>query len=582
MTVFDVLTMIGGLAMFLFGMHTMSAALEKRAGGRLKSILASMTSSTVKGVLLGTAVTIVVQSSSATTVMLVGLVNSGIISLTQSVGVIMGANLGAAGMTWLLSLTGIQGDALWIQLLKPSTFTPVLAGIGAFFYLFQKNTKRKDTGLILLGFSFLMFGMETMSGAVSGLRDNEGFTQMLTLFSQPLLGLLVGIVFTAIIQSSGASIGILQALSLTGSVTYATAIPIIMGQNIGTCISALLACVGTSRDARRTAIIHLSFNVLAAAVLLPLYCLAKAIFPIPLLADAANPLGIAIVTMAFKLLALALLMPCSNLLVRLAKLAVPDGKSDSAVELLDERLLATPSVAVTRSREVTERMAGDAAEAIRLSFDQLTAFDEATAERIRALEDLGDEYEDHLGTYLVRLSGRDMSESDSLEVNLLLHMIGDFERISDHAVNLLESAEEIRDKKIVFSEDAQAELDTMIQAVAECLQLAVDAFQQNDLHKAVMVDPLEQVVDDLCDALKSRHIERLQRGECTIELGFVLSDLLTNLERISDHCSNIAECLLEISRHDLDLHAYLRQLRGSSGEEYTSFYDYYRTKFALR
>jgi len=581
MTIFDVLTMIGGLAMFLFGMHTMSAALEKRAGGRLKSILGSMTSSTVKGVLLGTAVTIVVQSSSATTVMLVGLVNSGIITLAQSVGVIMGANLGAAGMTWLLSLTGIQGDALWIQLLKPSTFTPILAGIGAFFYLFQKNTKRKDTGLILLSFSFLMFGMETMSGAVTGLRDSESFTQILTLFTQPLLGLLVGIVFTAIIQSSGASIGILQALSLTGSVTYAAAIPIIMGRNIGTCISALLACVGTSKDARRTAIIHLSFNVIAAAVLLPLYGIVRAVFSIPLLTEAANPVGIAIVTMAFKLLALALLMPCSNLLLRLAKRIVPDGKSDSAVALLDERLLATPSVAVSRSRAVTERMANDAVEGIRLAFDQLVAFDEAQAERIRALEDLCDEYEDHLGTYLVRLSGHDMSERDSLEVNMLLHMIGDFERISDHSVNLLESAEEIRDKKIIFSGGAQEDLDTMIQAVAECLQLAVDAFEQNDLHKAVMVEPLEQVVDDLCDELKSRHITRLQRGECTIELGFVLSDLLTNLERISDHCSNIAECQLEISHRDLDLHAYLRQLRDSSSGEFNTFYDYYRAKFAL-
>ncbi len=583
MSIFDIFTLLGGLALFLYGMNVLGAALEKRAGNRFKDILRNMTSNPVKGFLLGLVVTAVIQSSSATTVMVVGFVNSGLMTLRQSIGVIMGANLGTSVTSWLLSLTGIEGDTFWIQMLKPTSWTPILGFIGIIFYMFQKNAKRKDTGLIMLGFAVLMFGMDVMSGAVSGLKDVPEFTRILTLFSNPFLGVLAGTVITAVIQSSSASVGILQALTVTGSITYASAIPVVMGQNIGTCVSAMISSAGASKNARRAALVHLYFNIIATLILLPLYYLLNAIFAFPFVDMATTPLGIAIVHTVFKLCALAILMPCSGLLEKLAMLTVPDSEADrKKAALLDERLLATPSVAVVRSHEVTIEMANEAAESLTLAFSQLASYDKTAAARVRELENTVDEYEDQLGSYLVRLSSHAMSEQDSFEANRLLHMIGDFERISDHAVNILESAEEVHEKKLAFSAEAHQELNTMFQAVAEITQLAVEAFREGNMDKAVMVEPLEQVVDDLRDTLKRRHIDRLQHGECTIELGFVLTDLLTNLERISDHCSNIAGCLLEMEAHeDLDIHAYLRQVRDNNGAEYGNFYDYFRNKYNI-
>lgn len=583
MSIFDVFTMLGGLAMFLYGMNVLGAALEKRAGSRFKDILRSMTANPIKGFLLGLVVTAVIQSSSSTTVMVVGFVNSGLMTLHQSIGVIMGANLGAAVTSWLLSLTGIQGESFWIQMLKPTSWTPILGLIGIIFYMFQKNPKRKDTGLILLGFSVMMFGMDVMSNAVSGLQDVPEFTRVLSLFSNPVLGVLAGTIVTAIIQSSAASVGILQALSATGSIPYAIVIPVVMGQNIGTCISAMLSSIGASKNARRAALVHLYFNILATLILLPLFCLLNAVLHFSFVAESATPLGIAIVHTVFKLCALAVMTPCTRLLEKLAMLSVPDSEADRRkASLLDERLLATPSVAVERSHEVTIEMANEAAESLSIAFSQLASYDKTAAARVRELENTVDEYEDQLGSYLVRLSSYAMSEQDRFEANRLLHMIGDFERISDHAVNILESAEEVHEKKLVFSPEAHQELNTMFQAVAEITQLAVEAFREGNMDKAVMVEPLEQVVDDLRDTLKRRHIDRLQCGECTIELGFVLTDLLTNLERISDHCSNIAGCLLEMEAHeDLDIHAYLRKVRDSDGSEYTNYYDYFRNKYSI-
>ena len=583
MNIFDIFTLLGGLAMFLYGMNVLSAALEKRAGNRFKDILRSMTSSPLKGFLLGLAVTAVIQSSSATTVMVVGLVNSGLMTLQQSVGIIMGANLGTSITSWLLSLTAIEGESFWVQMFKPTSWTPILAFIGIILNMFQKNAKRKDTGLILLGFAVLMFGMDVMSSAVSGLKDVPEFTRLLVLFSNPILGVLAGMIITAIIQSSSASVGILQALTATGSITYASVIPIVMGQNIGTCVSAMISSAGAGKNARRAAIVHLSFNVIATLILLPLYYILNAIFDFHFAQSIASPLGVAVVHTVFKICALSILMPCNRLLVKLAMLIIPDSEADrKKANLLEDRLLATPAVAVAQAHTVTVEMADEAAEALTLAFSLLTSYDKAAAARVRELESAVDEYEDQLGSYLVRLSSHDMTEADTAEANRLLHMIGDFERLSDHAVNIVESAEEVTEKKLIFSAEARQELNTMIQAVSEIINLAISAFREGDMDKAVMVEPLEQVVDDLRDNLKNRHIERLQHGECTIEMGFVLSDLLTNLERIGDHCSNIAGCLLEMEAHeDLDIHAYLRQVRDSDGTEYANYYEYFKHKYSI-
>lgn len=580
MSLTEVFALIGGLAMFLFGMSLMSDALEKRAGKKLKYFVGTITSNPIKGFLLGLGATLIVQSSSATTVMVVGFVNSGIMTLDQAIGVIMGANLGASVTSWLVSLEGIQG-AGFLTLLKPTSFVPLLALIGVVLYMFLKNKKFKDTGMILLGFAVLMFGMEMMSGSVKGLTNNEQFTRLLILFKNPLIGVLIGTVFTAIIQSSGASVAVLQALTATGSVTYATAVPVIMGQNIGTCITALISSFGASKNAKRAAIIHLSFNVIATLIILPVFYLLNGIFDFAFMGMAADYVGIAVVHTGFKLIALMLLMPASKLLVRLSMLLVPEKESEDQTKLLDERFLSVPAVAIARCREVTCDMCRKALESVRDAFLLLEHYDEKEADKIRKCEAEVDVYEDKIGSYLVKLSGHDMSDEDSAEANKLLHVIGNFERISDHAVNLVENAEEIHERNVEFSGEAKRELVVLINAVSEILSLAQRSFEENDLSSASMVEPLEQVVDRLRGKLKDRHIARLRKNECTIELGFVLTDILTNLERVSDHCSNIAGCVLEISHDEMDIHEYLSKVKGGGEKQFNDFYDYFKLKYAL-
>lgn len=579
MDIKDVLSLVGGLALFLYGMTLMGEGLEKRAGNKLKQFLSNATSSTLKGFLLGLGVTLLIQSSSATTVMVVGFVNSGLMTLSQSIGVIMGANLGTSVTAWILSLQGLQGNGI-LQLFKPSTFVPIVALIGVILYAFQKNAKRKDTGLILVGFAVLMFGMDMMSSAVSGLKNVPAFTQLLTLFSNPVLGVLVGTAFTAIIQSSSASVGVLQALTATGTVPFSTVIPVVMGQNIGTCVSAMISSVGTGKNARRAAVIHLSFNIIATLIILPLFYLVNSFVDFAFMNMYATPLGVAIVHTAFKIIALAILMPCSNLLEKLAKFIVRDSK-DAKTELLDERLLSVPSVAIERCRSVASSMADKAVSSIFSAFDLFDGYTEKQADKIRSEEGEVDVYEDKLGSYLVKLSAHNMTESDSAEENKLLHVISDFERISDHAVNIVDSVEEIHDKNLEFSGEAKRELNVMMGAIREILSLSLKSFKDNDLNSAVMVEPLEQVVDNLRDTLKKRHIQRLRKQECTIELGFVLTDLLTNMERISDHCSNIAGCVLEISHEDMDVHEYLKKVKGGEIKEYNDYYDYFKVKYDL-
>ena len=580
MTLFDVLTLIGGLCLFLFGMNLMGEALEKKAGSRLKTILGKITGNKMTGFLLGLGVTAVIQSSSATTVMVVGFVNSGIMTLHQAINVIMGANVGTTVTAWLLSLTGISGDNLFVQLLKPKSFTPVLALVGIVFYMFSKKPGRKDTGMILLGFATLMTGMEAMTGAVSGLRNVPEFQNILVMFSNPVLGVFAGALLTAIIQSSSASVGILQALASTGQITYATAVPIIMGQNIGTCVTAMISSVGTNKNARRTAVVHLLFNIIGTAVWLAVFCAVKALFDLPVIQQSANQLGIAIVHTAFNVLCTALLLPMSGLLEKIACLIVRDDAREEGTDELDERLMAAPAVAIAQCRKVVDRMAQIAVDSLKTSLDMLDEYDGKTADRIREDEDRTDRYEDLLGDYLVRLNNHALSNEDRQESAELLHLIGDFERISDHAVNILESAEEMREKHIRFSDAAQRELKIMRSAVCEILDLALEAYRNNDPRTAKQVEPLEEVVDTLKEQLRMRHILRLQNGVCTIELGFVWADLLTNLERVADHCSNIAGRVIESRNASIDLHAYLDNVK-IGNQKFAEEYNAYAKKYAL-
>lgn len=579
MTIVEFFTLLGGLSMFLFGMRVMGDALEKRAGNQLKSILEKLTSSTFKGFLLGLGVTLIIQSSSATTVMVVGFVNSGLMTLHQATGVIMGANLGTSVTAWLLSTSGIQGEGI-LQLFKPESFAPLFAFIGIILYMFQKNRKRQDIGLIFIGFGVLMIGMELMADAVKPLADSPTFQSVLLKFANPIIGVLVGTIFTAVIQSSSASVGILQAFSLTGVVSYSVAIPIIVGQNIGTCVSAMISSIGAGKNARRASFVHLYFNIIAAIIILPLFYLVSAFVSLPL-ETSISPLGIAIVHTGFKLIALCILMPASRLLEKLAMLTVPDGKNDREQELLDDRLLATPAVAIERARIVAHDMAKLSVETLRLSMQLIDNFNEKTLETIYAGEELVDKYEDMLGTYLVKISSCELSEADGHEAAELLHIIGDFERISDHAVNIAESAQEMSDKKLVFSEQANKELAVMIRAVDEIMSSALRSFCDVDMNAAFNVEPLEEVIDLINARLKKRHVARLQRGECTIELGFVLADLLTNLERVSDHCSNIAGCMIEIKHDALDVHEYMEKLKTEGNPRYTACYEAYKEKYAL-
>ena len=561
MTIFNALTLVGGLCLFLLGMNLMGQALERRAGGRLRTLLDKMTSRVMLGFLTGLGVTAIIQSSSATTVMVVGFVNSGLMTLRQAINVIMGANVGTTVTAWFLSLAGIDSGSLWVQLLKPASFTPVLALIGIIFYMFCKDTRKKDTGLILLGFTTLMFGMETMSGAVAGLRDVPAFTNLFLAFTNPLLGVLVGALVTAVIQSSSASVGILQALSVTGGVSYAAAIPIIMGQNIGTCVTALLSSVGTNKNARRAAIVHLLFNVIGVTVLLTAFCIVKAALSPALLDEPATMYGIAIVHSVFNILCTAMLLPAGGLLERLAMRLVPDGKSADETAELDKRLLATPSLALQQARTLAGGMASCAARALENALAAFDAYTPELAQSIREDEERCDHYEDIIGTYLVQLSSRTMSQCESEEATELIKTIGDFERISDHAVNVLESAEELREKGLAFSGTAQEEYGVLAGAVREILHLAINAFAAGDSAAAAQVEPLEEVIDKLKEQMRTRHILRMQRGACSIEAGFVWSDLLTDLERISDHCSNIAGCVLDAAQHNLNLHETLRTVR---------------------
>ena len=579
MDIFDALEMIGGLCLFLFGMNIMGQALERRAGSRLRTTLGKMTGKTMTGFLTGLVVTAVIQSSSATTVMVVGFVNSGLMTLKQAIGVIMGANIGTTVTAWLLSLGGISGDAVWVQLLKPTSFTPVLALIGIIMYMFSKGSRKNDTGMIMLGFATLMFGMDTMSGAVSGLREVPAFRQLFVAFTNPLLGVLAGAALTAIIQSSSASVGILQALALSGQVSYAAAIPIIMGQNIGTCVTALISSVGTSRNAKRAAIVHLSFNVIGTVVWLTVFCIVRAVAAPAILGESATMYGIAIAHTAFNVACTALLLPASGLLEKLAIRLVPDGKKKDAEVTLDERLLATPPLALEQCSVVAEDMAYYASGALKKAIDCVMEFDPKAAQEVRESEDKTDTYEDMLGTYLLKLGAEPLSDAASEEVTELLKLIGDFERIGDHAVNIIESAEEMHDKQLEFSRSAKYELSVMSAAGGEGLDLAVKAFAESDARAASCVEPLEQVVDDLKDELRTRHILRMKKGECSIEAGFVWSDLLTNLERASDHCSNVALCVLDLKKHTLSAHE--TQHERKDVPEFSEHYRRYSEKYAL-
>lgn len=580
MTIFNALNLIGGLCLFLFGMNLMGQALERRAGSGLRSLLEKMTRNRLMGLLAGLGVTAVIQSSSATTVMVVGFVNSGLMTLRQSIGVIMGANIGTTVTAWILSLSGIEGSSLLVQMFKPSTFTPILALVGIILYIFCKADKKKDTGMILLGFATLMFGMEAMSSAVSSLRNVPQFREIFLMFSNPILGVLVGAVLTGIIQSSSASVGILQALASTGQVTYGAAIPIIMGQNIGTCVTALLSSIGTNKNARRAALVHLNFNVIGATVGIVLFYVVRAVAAPALLGQAASEWGIAVAHSIFNILCTAVLLPMGGLLEKLVLRLVPEGKQPQREAELDERLLATPALALERCRTLIADMASYSMESLRESLNAITAYNQKSAEHIREDEAKTDHYEDIIGSYLVKLSARKIGESDSALAAEYLRIIGDFERIADHSVNILESAEEMQQKGIAFSAAALQEYATMAGAVREVTALAYDSFVSGDVQAARQVEPLEQVIDDLKEEMRTRHIRRMQQGSCGIEAGFIWSDLLTNLERVSDHCSNIACCMIEGADHNLHRHEVLQSIRGS-GEIFDREYSSYRQKYAL-
>ena len=580
MDIFDVLTMLGGLCLFLFGMQIMGDALERRAGNSLRTLLRKLTSGRIAGLLTGLGVTAVIQSSSATTVMVVGFVNSGIMELKQAINVIMGANIGTTVTAWVLSLSGIEGSNVFVKLLKPTSFTPVLALIGIIYFVFLKDNKKKDTGMILLGFATLMYGMDTMSKAVSGLADVPAFQELFLLFRNPILGMLAGAVLTAIIQSSSASVGILQALASTGQVSYGAAIPIIMGQNIGTCITALLSSVGTTKNAKRAAMVHLMFNVIGTTVWLSVFSLLQAFLKPALLNLPAQEYGIAIAHSIFNILCTLLLLPQTALLEKLANKLVPDAQKPEEVAELDERLLTTPPLALERCRVLTGEMATAACRAIVGSLECLRSFRPELAEAVKEDEDKTDHYEDLLGSYLVKLSAQGISEADSAEAAGLIKLLGDFERIGDHAANILDSAVELQEKEITFSPSAMAELTVLTNAVTEIMDLAVSAYLNNDVEAATMIEPLEQTIDVLKEELRRRHIVRLQRGECSIVAGFIWSDLLTDIERTSDHCSNIGLSLIEMRHHNMDSH-YTMHLVRDNNQAFIDNCKFYAEKYAL-
>ncbi len=590
MDIFDLLNMIGGLALFLYGMEVMGDSLAKMAGGKLEKILETLTSKRIFAVLLGAGVTAVIQSSSATTVMVVGFVNSGIMQLSQAVGVIMGANIGTTVTSWLLSLSGIEGESLLVSLLKPTSFSPVLAIIGIILMMSAKEgSRKKDVGTILLGFAILMFGMDTMSSAVSGLKDDAGFCSLMTRFSMPVLGMLAGAIFTAVIQSSSASVGILQALCSTGAVSYAVALPIIMGQNIGTCVTSLISSIGASKNAKRASMIHLYFNLLGTIIFMTVFYAINYFVDFAFLTESANAAGIAMIHSLFNIGATIFFFPFADKLVRLAELTIRDGEEDSEAEAIankacyiDERFLERPAFAVEICKQKNIEMAEKTAEAISLALDTIASYDKKKVAAVIRLEDEIDDYEDSLGSYLVKLSSKDLTLKDSKSLSQMLHSISDLERISDHAMNLVEAVEEMHDKKLSFSKDAAKEMEVICRAVQDIIDKTITAFAADDLDSARHIEPLEEVIDNLTKKIKNRHVKRLQKGKCTIELGVVLEDILTNLERVSDHCSNIAVEMLTIHENTFDTHELLDDMDDEDKKQFKEEYKSLKKEYSLK
>lgn len=588
MDIFGVLNMVGGLALFLYGMHLMGDGLSNASGGRLEKVLEKLTSNTLKAVLLGAGVTAVIQSSSATTVMVVGFVNSGVMKLTQAVGIIMGANIGTTMTSWILSLSGIESSNIFMKFLKPTSFSPILAIIGVVFLMFSKKEKKKDIGMILVGFAILMFGMDTMSQAVKPLANVPEFTNILLMFSNPILGMIAGMVLTAVIQSSSASVGILQALCVTGAVSYSTALPIIMGQNIGTCVTALLSGIGASKNARRASLVHLYFNLVGTIVFMIGFYAINAAVGFPFMADAANAAGIAVIHTVFNIVATCILLPFSGLLEKLACLTIKDDvvevietPADRDFRLLDVRFLDTPGLAVEQSREVARNMAELSKEAFFLSMELVSEYNDEKAERVRFLENEIDRYEDTLGSYLVKLAQKQMAERDNHTVSIILQCLTEFERISDHAVTIMMSAKEMHEKGLEFSKKAVEELAIYSEAVKENVNHAVEAFKKEDSRHAMEVETLKAVIAKLKGELKQRHIKRLQKGKCTIELGFIHADIITSYKRVADHCSNVAVCITEVMEDEYETHGYTDDLKHVNNEEYKKNYKALREKYLL-
>ena len=588
MDLFSILTLIGGLALFLYGMNAMGDGLAKVSGGKLEKILENLTSNPIKAVLLGAGVTAVIQSSSATTVMVVGFVNSGIMKLSQAVGVIMGANIGTTITSWILSLTGIQSDNFIIQMFKPTSFSPVLAIIGVIFILFINDSKKKDIGSIFIGFAILMYGMDMMSSAVKPLAEVPEFTNLLLKFSNPLLGVIAGALLTAVIQSSSASVGILQALCLTGAVPFSAAIPIIMGQNIGTCITAILSAIGAKKNAKRAAAVHLYFNLIGTVIFMTAFYLINAVVGFSFFHQAATPAGIAVIHSVFNVTATIILLPFAKGLEKLACLTIRDKKEDVVVSaedrefmILEPRFLEKPAFAVEQSRNAARKMAEESYNALFTALSLVDKYSEEGVERVENMESKVDRYEDELGTYLVKLSHKDISEADSHSLSIMLHCIGDFERISDHAVNIMESAQELYEKGLKFSENAKKDLEVLGQAVEDIVNTAYEVFDKQDMKLAEKIEPLEEVIDELSKEVKRRHVQRLRNGECTIEMGFILSDITTCLERVADHCSNIGVCVTQVNEDLYDTHSHLNIVKSHPDETFYHELEDARIKYQL-
>ena len=588
MTIFDALSMIGGLALFLYGMHIMGEGLSKASGGKLEALLEKLTSNRIKAVLVGAGVTAIIQSSSATTVMVVGFVNSGIMKLGQAVGIIMGANIGTTATSWLLSLSSIDGNSFWVQLLKPANFSPILAVIGVIFIMFSKSEKKKDVALILIGFAILMTGMDTMSASVEPLKDVPEFTNILTMFSNPILGLLAGAILTAIIQSSSASVGILQALCVTGAIGFSTALPIIMGQNIGTCVTAMISSIGGSKNARRTALVHLYFNLIGTIIFMISFYALNAVVAFPFMNQAIDAAGIATIHTIFNVFATCILLPFGRALEKLATLSVPDDavkteRSDfeNNIRVLDARFLDTPGYAISMAKSVTIKMAEAVYESMTVAMNLIKEYNEEAGKRVIELEEEVDRYEDLLGAYLLKISSKDLSEKESHQLTVMLHCINDFERIADHAINIKESAEEKFTKGLQFSEKAARELEIFGAAIGEIVDITVSMFKNDDLKMASRVEPLEEIIDDLSVDMKTRHVTRLRKGACTIEMGFVLQDLTTNFERVADHCSNIALYVLQENEEHIDAHEFMENIKKSGDIAFERQKMYYRNRYKL-